>query len=184
MQGRRINEYGTAPGPFPLVIPEVAITSPVYGSRWWWVPATVSIVAGVSAIQVAAEWLWLGRGSLDTALGSLLLAHVIAAVICVAVFGTIRAARSGRTSFLGYSERYLVGLGYGIVTSLTIAIAAGILAGTSAANAVETIGMLMVLSLLSMELPVACIVGGLTWHLLSKVRGGVTRPRRPIEDPE
>jgi hypothetical protein len=151
------------------------------------VPATVATVTAVSAAQVTAEMLWLNPGGPDATLGMLLIAHAVAAVACTAIFGGIRFARSGRTAFLGYSERYLVGLGYGIVISLAVSIVTGILAGTSAADAAETIGVLMSYSIVSMELPVACVVGGLTWHLLTKARGASrppARPRRLIEDPE
>lgn len=165
--------------------PEVVIVA--YRSHWWWVPTTVLIVAAVSAAQVTAELLWLNPNALDATLGQLLLAHLIAAAACTAVFGVIRFVRSGRTPFLGYSERYLVGLGYGIVISLTVSIVAGLLAGTSAADAVEFIGVLMSYSLVSLELPVACIVGGLAWHLLTSARGSSQPPerrRRLIEDAE
>lgn len=169
----------------PLAVPEVTIAT--YRAHWWWVPATVLAVAAVSAIQVTAELQWLNPGAFDASLGQVLLGHLIAAGICTALFGAVRFVRSGRSPFLGYSERYLIGVGYGIVISLAVSVVTGILAGTSAANAVETIGLLMSYSLVSMELPVACVVGGLSWHLLTKARGEARPPARSprlIDDPE
>jgi hypothetical protein len=113
------------------------------------------------------------------------LAHATAGVVCAAAFGVGAWMRSGsQRQFLGYRERYRVGVGLGILTSLAISIAYGVLAAESFPDAVEGAGTFMVLSLLSMELPVACNVGGHAWHLLSKARDGVARPRRPNEDPE
>jgi len=136
---------------------------------------------------MTVELLLLGPGSLDESLtiGSTILAHAVGGVVCAVVFGAVAWLRSGtRPRFLGYQERYLVGVGLGIVTSLAISVSYGALTATSFPNAVESIGTLMVLSLLSMQLPVACIVGGLARHLLSKARAGVARPRRAIEDPQ
>ncbi len=183
-RGRGI-EYDAALGPFSK--PEAAITTPDYRARAWWTPATVLIVAAVSAVQMTVELLLLGPGSLDESLtiGATVVAHAVAGVVCAAAFGAVAWLRSGsRPRFLGYQERYLVGVGLGIVTSLAISISYGALSATSFPDAVESTGTLMVLSLLSMQLPVACIVGGLAWHLLSKAHAGVSRPRRAIEDPQ
>lgn len=168
-------------------IPEAAITTPVYRSRAWWTPATIAIVAAVSAVQMTVELLMLGQGSLGNTLTIAVawLAHAIAGIVCAAAFGIGAWLRSGsKPHFLGYQERYLVGVGLGIVTSLAISITYGSLVAESLPNAVENSGTFMVLSLISMELPVACIVGGLAWHLLTKARGDVARPRRAIEDVE
>jgi hypothetical protein len=136
---------------------------------------------------MTAELLLLGQGSLDSTLTIAVawLAHAIAGIVCAVAFGIGAWLRSSsRPRFLGYQERYLVGIGLGIVTSLAISITYASLDAESFPNAVESAGTFMVFSLLSMELPVACIVGGLAWHLLSKARGDVARPRRAIEDAE
>jgi hypothetical protein len=181
------SEHDAALGLFQFPIPEAAITTPAYRSLAWWTPATILMVAAVSAVQMTIELLLLGQGSLNDTLTIAMawLAHAIAGVVCAAAFGVAAWMRNGsQRQFLGYRERYLVGVGLGILTSLAISIAYGVLAAESFPDAVEGAGTFMVLSLLSMELPVACIVGGLAWHLLSKARDGVARPRRPIEDPE
>jgi hypothetical protein len=179
--------YDAALGLFPDSIPEAAITTPAYRSLAWWTPATILIVAAVSAVQMTLELLLLGPGTLGDTLTIPLtvLAHAVAGVACAAVFGALAWLRSGsQRNFLGYQERYLVGVGLGIVTSLAVSITFGALTADSFLGAVESSGTLMVLSLLSLELPVACIAGGLAFHLLSRVRNGVVRPRRAIEDPE
>jgi hypothetical protein len=155
------------------------------------VPVTIVLVAAISALQMALEISWLTRASSGEIheLRPLLVAHAISAVVCAAVFTLIWYARQGssRRPFLGYSERYLVGLGYGFVTSWIIGIAYGLLTAPSFPDAVERAGSYLYFALLTMELPVACVVGALTWHLISRARGGThppTRARRPIEDPE
>lgn len=119
----------------------------------------------------------------------LLLAHAVAGIVCALVAGVVSVMRAStvRRPFLAYSERFLVGLALGIVTSLAISIAYGSIGASSPGEAIQNSGLFMSLSLLSLELPIACVVGGLTWHLLSKARGGVpvpARPRREIEDSE
>lgn len=163
--------------------------APAYRSRWWWIPATVLAVVVISALQVSAEVTWLSGSPIegvDHILSSFLVAHVIAGVVGIALFGTVRFARSGHTSTLPYSERYLVGVVYGLVVSLLMCVAAAALVANSAGQAVEYAGTLMSEALASLEMPVACIVGGLVWFLVTKVRDGETpqRPRREIEDPE
>lgn len=164
---------------------EAAISAPEYRIRWWWVPATILAVAAVSAAQVAAALTWFGLEPLrdeSNLLAPFLLAHIFAAAASIALFGTIRAVRGNIRSSLGYSERYLIGLGYGIVTSLLISIAAASLIADAPGRAIEYAGVLMSVSLVSLEMPVACVVGGLTWHLLARVRGGVPVPRRRAFD--
>ncbi len=137
-----------------------------------------------------AELLWIGRNSVDPGqgLGFLFAVHAVGGAVCAVVFGIAAAARSGRRpSSLPYAERFLIGIGYGIATSMAIWITAGILAAESFGGAVEAIGTFLTASIITLELPVACIAGGLAWHLLTRARGGSAppaRPRRPIEDPE
>lgn len=161
----------------------------VYRPRWWWVPITIAAVTVVSAAQTVAELSMFGRDWADANehVGRLLLGHAIAGVACALVLGAARALRSGRRPTLAYSERYLVGIGYGIITSIAIWVAYGLLLPGSAAEVATGIGSLLYYSVLTMELPVACVVGGVTWYLVTRVRRGVAppaRPRRPIEDPE
>jgi hypothetical protein len=174
---------------YPIRTSEALIVTSVYRSRWWWAPATVAAVTVVSALQMIAEMLYLGRNTVDpgSSLGSLLAVHAIGGAVCAVIFGIVAAARSGgRPSSLPYAERFLIGIGYGIATSIAIWIGAGILAAESFGGAVEAIGTFLTASIITLELPVACIVGGLAWHLLTKARSSAppARPRRPIEDPE
>lgn len=153
--------------------------------RWWPIPVTIAIVVVVSLVQVAAELLWLGEFPLDGSsviFRPILFAHLLAGTGAALLFTAIRVARGSQTGSLRYSERYLVGLGYGIVTSLTTSVITAALVAESAAQAVAYAGAFLSASLMSLELPVACVVGGLSWHLLTKAPAGTPPPRRPIED--
>lgn len=170
-------------------ISEVTITSPVYRTRTWWAPVTVGAVTVVSAVQMTLESTWFDTREFGEGQAWILLGHAVAGAVCAIVAAIVSAVRAGtvRPPFLPYSERFLIGLALGIITSLSIAVSCASIGADSLAEAVQGSGYLMTLSLLSLEMPVACVVGGLTWHLLSKARGGApapARPRRPIEDPE
>lgn len=156
--------------------------------RTWHVAATILVVIVAGGLQVTAENLWLDSSPVEdvpAALGGLWLVYLISGVIATALFTAIRVARGGQMATLRYSERYLVGLGYGLVTSLIIAALTGILLASSAGQAVEYTGMAMSMSLITLQLPIAGIVGGLVWHLLTRVAGAGPTPvrgRRPWED--
>lgn len=155
----------------------------------WWVGVTFVIVAVVSAAQTWLELRWTSHPNVDSfsATGLIVGAHAIALGSCAVFFTVVQIARSGQTLFFGYRERYLIGVGYGFVYALITAVAAASLGSSTFLDTVENSGILMTASLVGLVMPMACIVGGITWHLLSRARGGVlvpVRQRRPIEDPE
>ena len=157
------------------------------GKALWHVPVTIAVVTVVSAAQTTAELLWpgLNPGQIVASLAPFLLGHLIAGAVSALLFTLIALLRSGRQSSLRYSERYLVGLGYGLATSLLTSVACAALLASSAGQTVEYAGGLMSASLVGLQLPIAGIIGGLTWHLLTRVREGVPVPQRaarPWED--
>lgn len=157
------------------------------GKALWHVPVTIAAVIVVSAAQTVAELLWLGLnpGEIVAGLTPFLLGHLVGGIVSGLVFTLIALLRSGRPSSLRYSERYLIGLGYGLATSLLISIASAAFIASSAGQAVEYAGVLMSASLVGLQLPIAGIIGGLVWHLLTRVRGDAPTPQRaarPWED--
>lgn len=182
-----------------LVVPVVAGSSPVIhpmstsdepARRWWWPAATAIAATVANAVLVSIEMLLFGGtvGVLSSFTRVVLVAHPIAGVGCAVLFSVYALVRGGGSGgFVGYSERYLRGLVYGFFTSIAISVAAGIALGDGGTHTTSLVAAVLSLSVVTLQMPLACAVGALTWQLLSKRRGvatGVARPRRPIEDPE
>ena len=185
-----------------LVVPVVAGSSPVIHPvssssvperRWWWPAATAIAVTAVNAALAMLEiFLFAGKMAPETGIvWVVLVAHPIAGFVCVALFSLVALARGGggggSSGIVGYSERYLRGLAYGIITSIVISVTVAIVGSGWRFETISNAGAILSLSVVTLQLPLACVVGGLTWQLLSKRRGApapTTRPRRPIEDAE
>jgi hypothetical protein len=154
---------------------EEGCVTDVVVKRWWWPAATVGTASAIGALLVVAE----GATGLGAIAGSqyvsFLAAHLTAAVAIAAILSA-RLAWRGMTTYVNRSNPLWEGVWYGLLVtaagSALFVVFEGLRSGgTAAAMGWGDLGTAVLwsvaLPMLTFELVVASLAGGVMWMILS-----------------
>lgn len=135
--------------------------------RWWWAPATAVIATVGGALLLILEallgYVW------PQSLRLLLPAHIGGATVVSTLLAMFALRRSVRR-YMDRSNPFWPGVGYGLLAAMATAAIAGLLGAPSVAQVLPAIGSSLTFAALTLEFPVMCLLGAVTWAGLAARR--------------